>query len=251
MLTFPQIVRKTPKLRKENSLFVRLSTPKFGYTKKGTAFAAVKSYSTHIKLKDGSVVKHVSPEKYVTVVEFLDNRLHVNLSCSCPDFLYRFEVALNKKGAAQIEYSNGELPTVTNPTMIAACCKHCIALYNSLKGVMTTEMMKPIEPVVERKKPVIKKIHYTGDKAKPGIKKYDIDYLKKRYGDRDLSIKPADRLKFPGVKKVGDDLKNNYSDILKDMTTKQPTKQVKFPGVKKLGDELKKNFSDFKKDMKK
>lgn len=144
MLTFPEIVKKTPKLRQHNAKYVKLSAPKFGYTPKGHAFVAVKSYSTKVLTPTGILIKNPNPDRYVTVVEFLDDKLHVNLSCSCPDFMYRFEVALNKNEAADIEYSNGALPTMTNPQMVSACCKHCIALFNKLKGVMTKKMMAPM-----------------------------------------------------------------------------------------------------------
>lgn len=145
MLTFPEIVKRTPKLRQENAKYVKLVSPKFGYTPKGHAFVAVKSWSTKVITRQGLIVKKTNPDKYVTVVEFLDDKLHVNLSCSCPDFMYRFEVALHNNQAANIEYSNGELPVMTNPAMVAACCKHCIALFDRLRGVMTKKMMAPMK----------------------------------------------------------------------------------------------------------
>jgi hypothetical protein len=79
------------------------------------------------------------PRRYVTVFVFLDRRLHVIASCSCPDFKYRWEVALNRKQAAEIEYSNGELPVIRNPAMRATFCKHCLALFTKIES----ELPKP------------------------------------------------------------------------------------------------------------
>lgn len=66
-------------------------------------------------------------EKYVTMIEVQDaSRNTVKVSCSCPDFWATWEVALARRGAADVMYSNGELPIVRNPRMIPACCKHVV-----------------------------------------------------------------------------------------------------------------------------
>lgn len=36
----------------------------------------------------------------------------------------------NRQDAANIKYSNGELPHIKNPAMIPGCCKHVAALLN-------------------------------------------------------------------------------------------------------------------------
>lgn len=71
--------------------------------------------------------------KYSTSLTFIKGDKAV-LSCSCDDFMYRWEYALAKKGGAEIKYSNGEAPGNSNPTLIAGCCKHVIALYNKLQA---------------------------------------------------------------------------------------------------------------------
>lgn len=48
-------------------------------------------------------------------------------SCDCEYFLYHAEVALQKRGSSDINYSNGKLPKVTNPRLVAHACKHIIA----------------------------------------------------------------------------------------------------------------------------
>jgi len=61
--------------------------------------------------------------------------LPVELSCSCPDYMYRWEVANHKVGSAQIFHSNGKNPDKTNPTFRPGLCKHLIALGNYIRGV--------------------------------------------------------------------------------------------------------------------
>lgn len=50
----------------------------------------------------------------------------VKVSCTCERHLYTYEVALWKRGAADIIYSNGAMPNETNPRLIPGCCKHII-----------------------------------------------------------------------------------------------------------------------------
>lgn len=133
MLTFPQIIKRADPLRATNARFVRLISYKTGYTKEGFAYAACRSYSTHHVGPDGRRVRNHNRERHTTVVLFLDKKLHVNLSCSCSDFTYRWETALHHHGAADIEYSTGEMPNSTNPFLAPQCCKHLIALYERIK----------------------------------------------------------------------------------------------------------------------
>lgn len=69
------------------------------------------------------------------------------LSCSCPDFKYRHEVALTLKGGANITYSNGRVPRITNPKMRRTCCKHCLRFYQFL----SREYPSIFEPSAELK----------------------------------------------------------------------------------------------------
>jgi hypothetical protein len=129
MLTLPQIVRRTNKFRKAGAKYVRILDVKKGYDSKGRGFIASSSYSTHIIGPDGRAYVNRNAQKYVTVITFLDKKLHVHVSCSCSDFLYRHEWVLAEKGAAEIEYSDGSPPDVTNPQHRVGQCKHLIALY--------------------------------------------------------------------------------------------------------------------------
>jgi hypothetical protein len=62
------------------------------------------------------------------------------VSCDCEYFLYHCEVALQKKGSTDVIYSNGARPKITNPRMLAAVCKHCIAVL--LAGAHTAKPAK-------------------------------------------------------------------------------------------------------------
>lgn len=133
MLTLPQIYAKTDELRRRNAQYVRFLRTKKGYNSKGQGFIAVQSHSTRTVDKNGKQISGPSDTKYISMVTFIDKKLHVVCSCSCPDFMYRQEVALNKKGAAEIEYSNGELPTTTNSRMITYFCKHLCQIFFTIE----------------------------------------------------------------------------------------------------------------------
>jgi len=134
MLKLSTIVTRTDPVRRSNAKFVRLVQFKAGYTPRGTGYAACKSYSTHHYDVHGRVRVNPDRTRYVTVVEFIDKKLHVNVSCSCPDFMYRYEYALHKRKAADLEYSNGQPPDMTNPTQVVGQCKHLVALYLKLRN---------------------------------------------------------------------------------------------------------------------
>lgn len=48
----------------------------------------------------------------------------IKVTCSCERFMYYYETALHKVGAADLIHSNGKKPEHTNPTMIPGLCKH-------------------------------------------------------------------------------------------------------------------------------
>ncbi len=138
MKTLPELFRRHAGRRVESAKYVRIVYQKRGFDSLGRGYVACASYSTKIwdPIKKRYVINKTGPGKkparYVTVFVFLDTRLHVIVSCSCPDFKYRWEVALNQAEAAEIEYSNGEMPIVRNPNLRKTMCKHCIALYQKI-----------------------------------------------------------------------------------------------------------------------
>lgn len=149
MLTLPQIIRRTTRLRHEGAKYVRITDMKKGFDSKGRGYVASASYSTHVINNEGRPVRNPNPQKYVTVIVFLDKQLHVHVSCSCADFTYRWETALHEKGAAEIEYSTGEYPIQTNPELRTGQCKHLVSLYNKIES----KLPQPQKPSpVSRKK---------------------------------------------------------------------------------------------------
>jgi len=134
MMTLSQIVKRTTRPRLEAARYVKLIRIKKGRDLDGTAFIAAQTYSTHTWSPSlHSWIRNRNSPKYISVVKFLDRKLHCQVSCSCGDFTFRFETALNKRGAAEIEYSNGEDPVMTNPTLRPQACKHIVRLYLSIR----------------------------------------------------------------------------------------------------------------------
>ena len=127
-LTYKQIYDKTPINRVENSTRVVVRSLKFGMSKKLQIPKAIAQSWSPEKGANGKPKLF----KYTTAIEFHDEG-KVRLACSCPDFLYRWEYALYKKGAAYLIYSNGDKPQETNPKMIGGCCKHVIAVMSALR----------------------------------------------------------------------------------------------------------------------
>lgn len=47
--------------------------------------------------------------------------------CSCPDYLYRWEVAVSSRGSSSVINSNGEYPKIRNPRIVPKMCKHLVS----------------------------------------------------------------------------------------------------------------------------
>jgi len=70
----------------------------------------------------------------------------VYVSCSCPDFKYRWEVSLAHRNNTSITYSNGAYPKITNPQLVPGVCKHifkCAATALVPQDVPDTKKTKP------------------------------------------------------------------------------------------------------------
>ena len=139
MLTMPQIYSRTDSRRKESAKYVRIIYQKRGWRKEdGRGFVACKSYST--KEWDPYRQKYVPnpriKNRYVTVIVFLDQRLHVDASCSCADYRYRWDYALHVNRASDLEYAqpgpNGLFPKIRNPSLRTKSCKHLVKLWETI-----------------------------------------------------------------------------------------------------------------------
>lgn len=128
------LVSKSTRLRKLNATLVRVIGYKTGRDKKGFATAVAKTftpkeYNVHHKL-----VQAKDQKPYVSSVKFIDKRLNVKVSCSCPDYVFAgWEYANHTVGAADIIYGNGEPPNEKNPEMRVGLCKHLLALRTIIK----------------------------------------------------------------------------------------------------------------------
>lgn len=132
-MQFLRLARRTTAKRKEASKYVTFLQAKRGYTREGYAFVAVQSHSTHEwNESTGRFERTNTRPKYVTIVTIVDHRSNCIVSCSCADFKYRWEVALNLHDAAEIEYSNGELPVIRNPQLEPRFCKHLYRLAQAI-----------------------------------------------------------------------------------------------------------------------
>jgi len=133
MMKLDQLLAKSTRLRKLNATLVKVVGFKTGRDKKGFATAVAKTYTPTEYNVRGQRVNARDKNKYVSSVKFIDAKLNVKVSCSCPDFCFRYEVANHVKGAADVIYSNGEIPESTNPEMRPGLCKHLIALRTLIK----------------------------------------------------------------------------------------------------------------------
>ncbi len=128
-LTSRQIMAKTPLGRRQAADYVRIMALKSKRSKAGTVILYAKTKST----SSSTGVPKVGPlNTYISTIEVLNTRGHVKTSCSCPDFMFTWEVTLHNKGAADIEYSNGEPSDARNPQQLPGCCKHLYALFSRL-----------------------------------------------------------------------------------------------------------------------
>lgn len=137
MITIKQILKATPKNIHTNAKYVHISKVKRGWNKKTTnpALRYTTVFSTHDSKGNK---KQYKPEVHQTYVEGLMGTeapigaKYVRVSCTCPFFKFYCEAALHKHGAADIVYSNGEKPAVTNPGMIPMGCKHLVVVLENI-----------------------------------------------------------------------------------------------------------------------
>jgi len=127
------LLAKSNKLRKLNATLVKVVGYKTGRDKAGFATVVAKTYTPSEYNVHGIKVASRDKNKYVSSVKFIDSKLNVKVSCSCPDYCFRWEVANHYQKASDIIYSNGEPPTETNAELRPGLCKHLIALRTLIK----------------------------------------------------------------------------------------------------------------------
>lgn len=127
-MTLKQILDKTTASRFELAAYVAVRELKFGISKKLKIPKAIAQTYSQDKDKNGKPKMF----KYSTMIEFYP-KFKVKVACSCADHLYRWEFALYMRDASYLTYGNGEPPKDTNPKLIPGCCKHVVALVNTMK----------------------------------------------------------------------------------------------------------------------
>lgn len=95
--------------------------------------------------------------------KFAAGDIPIYANCTCPDFKYRWETVLHKKGMARIKTSNGAMPDVTNPTYKASYCKHILAAFDSMQTYIRRRNFDDIgERTRKNKQPEITKKVFSG-----------------------------------------------------------------------------------------
>lgn len=128
-----QLVAKSDKLRKLNARLVRVVGYKTGFDRKGLPTAVAKTYTPREYTVGMRLVKAKDQNRYVSSIKFLNRSLHVKVSCSCPDYMFRHEYANAQHGASDIIYGNGDPASSTNPSNTPGLCKHLLALRALIK----------------------------------------------------------------------------------------------------------------------
>jgi hypothetical protein len=115
-------------MRKLNSKFVKVVNYKAGRDKLGRAVAMAKTYTPLELNVHRNVVNSRDKNRYVSAITFLDKSLNVEVTCSCPDYVFSGAEYNNAQvGASKIIYGNGEAPDASKSHK-PGLCKHLIAL---------------------------------------------------------------------------------------------------------------------------
>ena len=134
MMTLNEIVRLSERLRRLNSRLVKIVGYKTGKDKQGVPTAVAKTWTPlEYSLGGHRFIRSRDLNKFTSSSKFLDRKMRVRVSCSCPDYMYRWEYANNLVGASDIIYGNGEAPDETNPQYRPGLCKHLLALRTLIK----------------------------------------------------------------------------------------------------------------------
>ena len=133
-MTATQLFARTTMDRIERARHVKLLKTKIGHDADGYGFVAAQTTTVRKIDEKGRLIRVKNGPKYVTMITFFDKYLHCRISCSCDDNLFRWEVSNTLRKASEIEYSNGDLPVMTNPKLNPGMCKHLVALYQSIRS---------------------------------------------------------------------------------------------------------------------
>ncbi len=140
-----KLVASSNRLRKINARLVKVVKYKTGVDPQGIPTAAARTYTPN-EYKLGRIRRSKDQNRYVSSVKYLNKQLNVKVSCSCPDYMFRWEYANAQVGAADIIYGNGEPPTDTNPDQKIGLCIAQGTLVTIKRGNQIMDV--PIEAVM-------------------------------------------------------------------------------------------------------
>lgn len=133
MIKLNKFVQMSDRMRRINSRLVKIVGYKTGVDKQGIPTAVARTYSPREFIIGGRLIKARDQNRYTSSIKFLSKSLNVKVSCSCPDYMFRWEWANAQQGASDIIYGNGEPPDDTNPQYNPGMCKHLLALRKKIK----------------------------------------------------------------------------------------------------------------------
>lgn len=115
-----QLLKSTWSKDKKNAVQVRLLSKSL--TKSQRKY---KLTTKTLDVQKGEIRKHRQTIECLDVdCPTISGAKNIKVSCDCERFTFYFEYALWKRKAADIIYSNGEQPLVTNPSHRMGVCKH-------------------------------------------------------------------------------------------------------------------------------
>lgn len=138
MLSLGAIIRATPRSvwRRAPTVQVKLEISRWGTdTTRGPYFEAAFSVKSRRPIRGVQhhevwrcIVRQFGKDQLELARGGISTKRLSWIWCSCPSFLYNWEVALTAVGSSNIVDSNGEKPVIRNPAMKPGCCKHQVAL---------------------------------------------------------------------------------------------------------------------------
>jgi hypothetical protein len=123
-----KLLKNTDAMRRANAKFVKVVNYKAGRDKDKRPTAMAKTYTPHKYNLHYHVVNDPDKKRYVSAITFLNPQLDVEVTCSCPDYVFSGAEYNNAQvGASKIRYGNGEPPDATKSDR-PSLCKHLVAL---------------------------------------------------------------------------------------------------------------------------
>jgi hypothetical protein len=117
-LSIDELTENSPALMRNNAKDVKLVKIRQLESKGGYPIVAANSSTPKSRRKRQHKTWFVGKD-YELPLHLQDQVL---AQCSCENYMYMFEVANHSHGAAQIIYSNGEHPVITNPSLSPGLC---------------------------------------------------------------------------------------------------------------------------------